>query len=59
MATHALCKSPSDTTKKTECNQKVTTGEIEEIAHGDIDKSVTPSNRNLSNATKGKKQDLG
>lgn len=30
---------------------------VETVAHGDIDKSVTTSNRNLY-ATKGKKQDL-
>jgi hypothetical protein len=30
---------------------------VETVAHGDINKPVTSSNRNLSNATKGKKQD--
>jgi hypothetical protein len=30
---------------------------VETVAHGDVDESVTTSNRNLD-ATKGKKQDL-
>lgn len=32
---------------------------VEAVAHGNIDEPVTSSNRNLSNATKGKEQDSG
>jgi hypothetical protein len=32
---------------------------VEAVAHWNVDKPVTSSNRNLRNATKGKEQDLG
>jgi hypothetical protein len=32
---------------------------VEAVAHGNIDKPVTSSNRNLRDATKGKEQDSG